>query len=137
MFRDVGDKRGVTVVLCALGHLARDHGEWRQAVTYYGECLELARTAYDLPGLRDASEGLACIARAQAHAERAAVLFGSAPAIREAMGTPVPLADKLEYDEHVAALRQQLTTERYEQAWAKGQATPLDQIMADTDFTAA
>jgi hypothetical protein len=135
MFREVGDKRGIAVVLCALGHLARDHGEWPRAATLYSKSLGLAQAAHDLPGVRDVLEGLARNACVKGDAERAAKLFGSAAAIREAMGTPVPLADKLDYEQQIAALRQQLTPERFEWAWAAGQAMPLEQVLADTDLS--
>jgi predicted ATPase len=134
-FREVGDKRGIAVVLCALGHLARARDEGSRAATFYSESLRLAQAAHDLPGTRDALEGLARSARAQGHAERAVSLFGSAAAMREAMGTPVPLADKHDYGEDVAALRRKLTPKSFARAWGEGYAMPLEQALADTDLS--
>jgi hypothetical protein len=77
-------------------------------------------------------EGLALVASAHNAWESAVQLNATAQALREVTGTPLPPADKLEYDGQIAALRRQFTPESFARAWRAGQAMPLEQVLADT-----
>jgi hypothetical protein len=75
-------------------------------------------------------EGLAALAAAQAQPERAARLFGTAEGLREAMGAPLPPAERAEHDRSVAAVRTTLGEEAFAAAWAEGRAMSRDQAVA-------
>jgi hypothetical protein len=70
------------------------------------------------------------VAVAQAQSERAARLFGAAEALREAIGTPLPPADRAEHDRSVAAVRTALGEEAFAAAWAEGRALTLEHAVA-------
>jgi hypothetical protein len=69
------------------------------------ESLAINRDPGDKWGIAQNLERLAAVAVAQAQSERAARLFGAAEGLREAMGAPLPPADRAEHDRSVAAIR--------------------------------
>ena len=74
-------------------------------------------------------ESLAEAARAQGEFERAVRLFGAAEALREAIGTPVPLCERPDRDSNVAAARARLDDAAWEAAWAEGRAMSLGEAV--------
>jgi hypothetical protein len=74
-------------------------------------------------------EGLAAVAVAQAQSERAARLFGAAEGLREAMGAPLPSADRAEHDRSVTAAHTALGKAAFASAWAEGRAMPLEEAV--------
>jgi hypothetical protein len=75
-------------------------------------------------------EGLAAVAVAQAQSQRAARLFGAAEGLREAIGAPVPPADRAEHDHSVAAVRSALGEAAFAAEWGEGQTMSLDEVVA-------
>src|SRR5207249_10234786 len=74
-------------------------------------------------------EGLAAVAVAQAQSERAARLFGTAEGLREAIGAPLPPADRAEHDRSVAAVRTALGEAAFAAAWAAGRGLSLEDAL--------
>jgi hypothetical protein len=81
-------------------------------------------------GLAECLEGLAGIAFRQNQGAHAAYLYGAAVALREAIGAPLPPADRTAYDLALAATRATLGDERFAAAWAVGRSLSLDQVVA-------
>jgi hypothetical protein len=75
-------------------------------------------------------EGLAALAVALAQPERAARLFGAAEALREAMGTPLPPAERGAHDRSVAAVRATMGDAAFAVAWAAGRVMSLEEAVA-------
>jgi hypothetical protein len=64
--------------------------------------------------------------------ERAARLFGTAAALREDRGWPLPPVKRAEHDRTVAAAHGALGEEAFAAAWARGHALPLEEAIEDT-----
>ena len=77
-------------------------------------------------------EGLSRVAVAQGKMERAARLCGTAAALREDIGWPLPPAKRAEHDRTVTAARGALGEEVFAAAWARGHALPLEETVTDT-----
>src|SRR5437016_4492331 len=61
--------------------------------------------------------------------ERAARLFGTAQALREAIGAPLPPVERAEHECHLAAARAALGEAAFTLAWMAGRAMSLDQAI--------
>jgi hypothetical protein len=59
-----------------------------------------------------------------------ALLFGTAAALRGAMGAPLPPADRAKHQRQVASTRAALGEEVVAAAWAEGRALPLEEAVA-------
>ena len=79
----------MATALNRLGTVAHAQGDDGRATALYEESLTLCRELGDKHGLAECLEGLAGVAVAQQHLERAARLLGAAAALREAIGAPL------------------------------------------------
>jgi hypothetical protein len=55
--------------------------------------------------------------------------LGAAEALREAMGTPIPPADRAEHEHNVVDVRAALDGESFAAAWAAGRAMSLEEAV--------
>ena len=74
---------------------------------------------------------------AETHPDRAARLLGAVEALREAIGAPLPPAQRGEIDRVTAAMRDALGEETFAAAWAEGGAMTPDQAVAHALATLA
>jgi len=125
-----GCKQGIADSLSGLGNVAREQGDSGAARVLLEESLAISRELGYKPGIVQALEGLAAVAVAQAQSEPAALLFGAAEWLREAMGAALPPADRAEHDRSVAAVRTALGEQAFSAAWAEGRAMSLDEAVA-------
>ena len=93
------------------------------------ESLALRRELGDKHGLAECLEGLAGVAVAQQHLERAARLLGAAAALREAIGAPLSPREQARYDRDMSALRADLGEAAFAAAWATGRVAPLEHVI--------
>jgi predicted ATPase/DNA-binding SARP family transcriptional activator len=128
--RELGSKWGIAWSLCFLGTFALSQGDYGAARALLEESLAIFRELGSKWGIASILEGLAALAVAQAQSERAARLFGAEEGLREAMGAPLPPADRAEHDRSVAAVRTALGEEGFAAAWAEGQRMELEQAIA-------
>jgi len=56
-------------------------------------------------------------------------LFSATDALLAALGAQLDLADRLEFDRHLAALRETLDGPALAEAWAEGRAMQLEQAV--------
>jgi hypothetical protein len=77
-------------------------------------------------GIVESVEGLAELAMAQGQLERAVRLVGTATALRDALGTPMPPNGRAQYERDLAAMRAALGEETFTAAWAAGSAMTLE-----------
>src|SRR5215204_3590247 len=95
---------GIARTLASLGNVACEAGEYTRASRLYEESLELGWRRMGLNHtILVCLEGLARVAVAQGRMERAARLFGTAAALREDRGWPLPPVKRAEHDRTVAA----------------------------------
>jgi non-specific serine/threonine protein kinase len=126
LLREVGDSFGVGNQLANLANVARDLGDFERAGRLHRESLAVRIDLQDKPGFMECFEGLAVVAAGQGQPERAARLFGAAEEIREAIGRPVDLADRVAHERTVPAVRAVLGEDAFHVAWAAGRAMPLE-----------
>jgi len=116
-----------------LAHLAQVvafEGDGTTARALYEQCLAIARKA-PFPRLTPFYlEGLAGVVAAQGELLWATRLWGAAEALRDAMGTPIPPAYRVDYERSGAAARTQLSEQAFAAAWAQGRTMTPEQALA-------
>jgi predicted ATPase len=127
VMKAVGDRRAIAIALHSLGRLALAQGDAARARQVFKESLVLRKKTGARRGI---AETLESIAGAVEHPDRAARLFGSAAALREVIGAPVPLVERDDYDRRVAAARAQMGESAFAGAWAEGRAMTLEDAIA-------
>jgi predicted ATPase/class 3 adenylate cyclase len=130
--RELGHKGGIARALYNLGAVAKEQGEYATARSLYEESLALRRELGDSHGIAECLEGFASLAalhNGHGWARRAALLFGAAEALREAIGSPVPPDERAEHEQKVAAARALLDKATWEGAWEQGRAMSMEQAI--------
>ena len=100
-----------------------------RAAALLAEGLALQRELGDQHGVAECLEGLAGVVGVRGQPARAALLFGAAEALRDAIGAPVPPVDRADYERSVAAVRAQFDAAAFAVTWAEGRSTPLEQAI--------
>jgi tetratricopeptide (TPR) repeat protein len=117
---ELGDRRSIAACLEGLGGL----------VVWAG-CAGLKRT--DPPDLTDPTDPTGYSIPAShppfPSPAWAARLFGTAQALREAVGAPLPPVERREHERRVAAVRVQLGEAAFSTAWREGRERPLEQTL--------
>ncbi|HZO28356.1 MAG TPA: tetratricopeptide repeat protein [Chloroflexota bacterium] len=131
LHRTLGDKHGVGKAVLNLGSVALIRSEHDRATALFHESLVLHRELGGKEGIAYCLEGLAGVAGARRQPERAARLFGAAEALREAIGWPLPPAERPAHAQSVAGARARLDERAWAAAWAAGREMPVEQAIAD------
>jgi ATP/maltotriose-dependent transcriptional regulator MalT len=129
LYRDMGDRQRIAQSLCALGKVAAVQGNGATARALYEESLVIARVGHKL-NMALGLEGLASVVAAQGEPKWAARLWGTADALRDAMGAPMAPVERLDYEQAVAAARAFLGERVFAAAWVEGRTMPLEQALA-------
>jgi predicted ATPase/DNA-binding XRE family transcriptional regulator len=127
--RDLGDAAGIAASLAGLGDVACDQGDHAQATIHYADGLAKLAGSDTRNEHAACLEGLATVAWAGGDADRAARLWGAATAARMPDITITP-ASVTEAAEVITAARAALGEERFNSAWAAGQALTLEEATA-------
>jgi DNA-binding CsgD family transcriptional regulator len=128
--RTRGHRRGVARVLADLGDVALDRGDCARAATLQREVLGLLDSRYE-PAYVGPS--LACLAAAEAleRPDLTASLLGAAENLRATMGFGLPPGLRAHAERAVAEARARLGESDFAAAWARGQAQPLAETIAE------
>jgi predicted ATPase/DNA-binding XRE family transcriptional regulator/Tfp pilus assembly protein PilF len=130
LFEELGDTWGLVLALVNLAEVARDRGDLDQAAALFKQGLshfgELGPTAVIIQAL----EGLAGVVRAQGNAPHATLLLGAAAAQREALGLPLPPADRDGYERMLSAVQASLDDAAFNTCWQEGQSLSVAQVIA-------
>lgn len=124
-----GTAQGIAFSEFHLGRIARIHGNLASAQHHHTTGLELFARMGDKRGIGYSLIGFACLAHAQEEPQRAARLFGAADALREELGTFLEEVLQIEYEQTYSAARDMLGKENFENMWAEGQVSPLEQTI--------
>ncbi|MEV0373337.1 BTAD domain-containing putative transcriptional regulator [Streptomyces sp. NPDC050636] len=118
--RRLGVDSGTALILAELGFVAEQHGDARQAQELHLEGLTAARRTGDPRAVALALEGLAgaqALARRPGHAAR---LLGTAAAVRESVGAPLPRAERGDVDRVTARATGALGEDAFTTAFQQG-----------------
>ena len=129
LYREGRDQRGIVESLSLLGRVEAFAGDYAAARTDYEESLAIGREVGDNLSMSFSLEGLATVVAVQGDPAWAGRLWGTAEALREAMGTPIPPVYRADYDHSLAAARAQLGEQAFATAWAEGRTMSLEQVL--------
>jgi predicted ATPase/DNA-binding SARP family transcriptional activator len=125
--RDHGVDAGAALVLAQLGFAAEQRGLADQALALHLDGLRLAERTGDLRAVALALEGLAGARAIGGFPEHAAELLGTATALRESTGSPLPAAERFDTDRVTAHATETLGTHAFTTALNHGRLlTPHD-----------
>jgi predicted ATPase/class 3 adenylate cyclase/DNA-binding XRE family transcriptional regulator len=126
LFQELGDQLGVAVALTNLGSVACRMGDYWQAQRWFRDALILRRDLGDTQGVATCLEGLAGLLCDQGSVEQAVCLLGAAEGLRDAIGAPLPPAERLQYDQIVATARTRMDEHTFRTAWAAGRMLTMN-----------
>jgi tetratricopeptide (TPR) repeat protein len=127
MSRAVGNKSGVAWSLRIQGDTLAAHGDAPQAEASLRESLGLYRELGQKPDAAQVIESLANVAHLQGQHEHAALLWGAADALRQAIHAPRAPGLQLDYERSLADTRARLGDAAFDAKFAEGRALTLDQ----------
>jgi hypothetical protein len=113
-----------------LGKVETARGDHAFARTLYEESLAMAQEIGDKELIASCLEGLASVVAMQGEIAWATRLWGTAEALREAIGAPLPPIEWADYERAVATARDHLGEETFASAWAEGRAMTAEQVLA-------
>jgi tetratricopeptide (TPR) repeat protein len=130
-------------LLDALGHAAREAGDYPEARALYSESLDLRRKLGDVFAVAQSLEDFAGLAAREAEQaveavgqaskvtgwRRAATLLGAAEALCETLHRVLPVAIREEYARAVKSTCEGLGGAAFASAWAEGRALSLEQAI--------
>jgi tetratricopeptide (TPR) repeat protein len=124
--RELGTPFEMGRALCEIARSEYVEGRHDPARSHFAEGLTILHGLGNRPGVIESLEGLACVAAATAAPRRAALLWGSADALRQEIGYIRTVPDSITYEIQVKSVRAILTAEAFDQAWDEGRAMTLD-----------
>lgn len=102
--RALGNRRGEAFTLHSLGLAELRRNDHSGAAGHFQQGLALFRTLGDSIGIADCLAGLAAVAGAQAHPERAGQLWRAAEALRERIAAPLAAAERDAYMHYLGSI---------------------------------
>ena len=130
LYREIGQRRALAESFAILARVVRAQGEKAAARSIYEESLAIARELNHTPLIASCLEGLADVVSSQGQFRWAAQLLGAAEPLREAIGVPIPLIDRANYERQVAAVRSSLGEHDFAASWSEGRAMTPEQALA-------
>lgn len=125
--RVLGDKRGIATTLMSLGLVAWRQGDSPRAIQFLVQSLTVRGAQGNPTRIAECLEGLATVAEPS---QRSARLLGASSALREAAGTPLPLAERSDHDRLIDVVRGALDPVAFAAAWDQGRSMSVEQVVA-------
>jgi tetratricopeptide (TPR) repeat protein len=122
LHRELGDRWGASVAVGNLSRLAARHGDFLRARCLREESLDLDLELGHKWGIAGSLEAFASLAAQEGCLEHAARLFGASEALREAIGSVLPVGSRSHHHRHVALTRDGLGEPAFTTAWTAGGA---------------
>ena len=130
LYREIGHRHGTAKSLAVLGKVLATGGDYAAASTYYEQSLaisaELGEKWVAAVYLVELGEVVAALRQGA----WAAQLWGASEAIRDALGIPIFLVERADYERAVSAARAHLGERAFATAWAQGRAMTPQQALA-------
>ncbi|MCZ4102703.1 hypothetical protein [Streptomyces sp. H39-C1] len=118
--RRMGVHSGMALILAQLGFVAEQRGDAQQAYVLHLEGLTAARRTGDPRAVALALEGLAGAQALASRSTPAAGLLGTAAALRESVGTPLPPAERGDVARATARATEALGMDAFATAFQQG-----------------
>jgi len=128
--RELGDNRSVAWALESAAPAALARGDLAAARQQFEEGLALSREMGERRAIAQWLEGLAELSGAEGRDTGAARLYGSAEALREAIGAPQPPSDRERHAGVQSRARAALGEKALAAAWDAGRALSVDEAVA-------
>ncbi len=130
LFQEMKLQDGTALSLYALAEVAAVGGDSARSQALYEQGVGVASKAGDKRTITSGLEGLAATVAAQGNHTWAARLWGTAEALREAIGMPLPPVEHVSYNRAVAAVRTELGEQAFAAAWVQGRTQSPEQGLA-------
>lgn len=128
-FQKAGYQRGIVRTSMDLAEIARMEGDSARANEILTKALPQLMELGDPLTFAYALESLAALSVEQSELNRAALLFGTTEALREAIGIPRQDSEYPNYEKDVDIVQNGLSEKKFNQVWAKGRTMSLEQIV--------
>jgi predicted ATPase/class 3 adenylate cyclase len=129
LHREMGDQFSVTGHQSEMAHVARQIGNYEEALALYRETLPDWQKIGHRGAVAHQLECFAFIAKAQQQGERAVKLMSAAEALREASSSPRTPQERIEYDREVAGLRAGMDEKAFHLLWEEGRSMDMEQAI--------
>jgi tetratricopeptide (TPR) repeat protein len=129
LHREMGDHLSVTGHQTGMAHVARQLGNYQEALALYRETIRDWQKIGHRGAVAHQLECFAFIAKAQEQGERAVRLMSAAEALREASSSARTPQERIEYDRELAGLRAGMDEKTFHSLWAEGQSMDMDQAI--------
>ncbi|MCZ4120986.1 AfsR/SARP family transcriptional regulator [Streptomyces sp. H39-S7] len=127
--RRVGVDSGMALILAELGFVAEQRGDAEQAHLLHLDGMAAAQRTGDLRAVALALEGLSGAQALAGRPTRAARLLGTAAAVRESVGSPLPPAERGDVDRVTARATKDLGSDAFTTAFRQGRdLDPADHL---------
>jgi predicted ATPase/class 3 adenylate cyclase len=128
-FRQLDHAHFLALSNSEIAHIQRRSGEFSAAKSLYRETITHFQWFGSRAAIANQLECFAFIARAEEKWERAARLLGAAEALRELIGTEMLPREREEYEQEIAALKEQMDGTAFDLVWSQGRALSMDQAV--------
>jgi ATP/maltotriose-dependent transcriptional regulator MalT len=132
LLKEVGDRGALVDALIILARIVTCQGNIAAAGRLYEESLAILREVGSSsfgPIVAAYLEGWGAMVASRGEPVEAARLWGTAEALREAIGAPMPPVDRNNYEQTVALARAQLEEQTFSALWTQGRSTTPEQVL--------
>jgi hypothetical protein len=129
LHKEMGDQLSVTAHQSEMAHIARQMGNYKQAIALYRETLPDWQKIGHRGAVAHQLECIAFIAKAQERGERAVKLMSAAEALRQASSSPRTPQERIEYERELEELHAGMDEKTFDLLWAAGQSMNMDQAI--------
>jgi hypothetical protein len=129
LHRQMGDQLSVTGHQTAMAHVARQLGNYQEALALYRETLPDWQKIGHRGAVAHQLECFAFVAKAQEEGERAVKLMSAAEALRHASSSPRTPQEQIEYDRELEGLRADMDEKTFDLLWAVGASMSMEQAI--------
>ena len=130
LYREVGNRRALAESFAILARVVLAQGEKPAAQALYEESLAIARELKHMWLIASVLEGWASMVAEQGQFAWAAQLWGAAESLRETIGVSIPLVERTDYEQAVAAARTQSGEKTFATRWSEGRNMTPEQALA-------
>jgi predicted ATPase/class 3 adenylate cyclase len=135
IYRQLEDKSGIAWSLYNLAYADHHLGNANKATQLFAEALALRYGQGNKEGMALCMVGLASTTAKEAHNERAALLHGAAESLMETVGVRLSPCDRADYEESMAAVREELGDEVFTARRDEGGTMSMEQVVKYAQVT--